>query len=202
MKKIILIIFSILILVSCNNGDNPTTNESEVTSESSNIIYEGSLIDSSLSENDNNIPGLLYTLPEYEWNEEELSNTTHTYRRGGDYNTGLYFSYYYMAGQSELPIDVDNAFATRITTIQKNENLSSINIEESAFNEYPCIYITTTYDYEPSDDSRTYSHFNQYILCFIANDGLYIVQLATTDDLRLHMDEFNEIVESIVIVPI
>jgi hypothetical protein len=197
-KSVILLLCLLTLLSSCN--DKPIESGSEVNSENSTITSEASIDVSSKAE-DFDIPGLSY-VSNPSWYPIQVSNTVHNYDIGGEYGLGISFTYLHMAGQTELPIDVNEAFSIRISTIRNNENLTNIITEESIFQGYPCIYITATYDYEPSSDPQVDTHFNQYILCVVANDGLYVITWTTTGELDICMNEYNEVIESIVITPI
>ena len=188
-KNIILLIISVFLFASCiSDGTSSATESSE---ENTHIEMSSPL------EEDISISGLTYILPEYRWNEGELSSTQHVYYRGGDFNTVLCVAY-------QTPINIETILGECVEEIRESEHLTRIAVENGVFQIYPCVYVTVTYEYDfdTTNNPQVKTNFHQYILFFVANNGLYTVQITTPSDLSVYIGDFNEIIDSIVITPI
>ena len=197
MKKILSFICACTLIFT---GCQKVATSSTINSENINTISNEELSDVISIYNEERIMHeLSYVIEEDNWAELYINENIHqycSYAMGG-VDTLLYIQY-----SAELygnPVNENTALDEVIYKVQNSENITYFEIEESTFQGYRCVYIYHTSVVQVED--TTY-YQNNYALSFVANDVLYTILISSPDELDVYMENYNEVIESIVIVPI
>ena len=177
---------------STNNSETISTISSEELSDVISVYNEERIIH-----------GVSYIIEEDSWAELSINENIHqycSYSVGGmdtllriQYSTELYGN----------PINEDTTLDELAYAIEHTEDVTYFEIEEDTFQGYRCHYIYRSLNVvQEIDNSLVTYHYHNYSLSFVANDVLYIILLVSPNELDTYMDDFNEVIDSIVITPI
>ena len=197
MKKLYMffIVISILVLSGCQ-PDNVGSSDETIISEIS--VTEISEIS---NEEDRSITGLSYFISKDDWVYLSDRPSVQTYHSVYGINTMLYVQY-----STELydnPINEETVLDELAYAVEHTEGVTYFEIEESTFQGYRCHYIFRSLDIvQEIDNSYVTYHYYNYSLSFVANGGLYTIVLTSPEELDRYMEDFNEVIDSIVITPI
>ena len=197
MKKVLIvfIIVSVLILSACQPDSIDSSDETTISEISVIEISEAS------NEEGRSIIGLSYYVSKDKWYYLSDESYVQSYHSWYSMDTILYV--HYCTEIDGVLINEDTVLDEQVNAIRYAEGVTGFEVEESTFQGYPCVYMRYYYDYvQEIDSSYIDRHFNNYELLFVANGGLYTITLASTDEVDFYMEDFNEVIESIVITPI
>ena len=195
MKKVIIFLFFCFILfVSCEKSTTVSSSEIEivnsVSSENSNIGNENRAI-----------YHLSYFISKDTWVEIDNLSNIHWYHSVYDMDTMVYVQYDIEI--DGVPINPNTILSDIIASSRQGVEVVCFETEAGTFQNYPCIYIHRSINInQDSSDEKAIKRINQYSLIFVVDDTLYTVILSSPNDLEFYMDDFNEIIDSIVITPI
>ena len=192
---IVLIMICVLFYSGCNGIDDDRSSFASEPEISTSEVSEIS------SDEMRAVTGLSYSVPKNKWHYLSDNPNVQTYNSMFGIDTLLYVQY-----STELydrPINEETVLDELAYAVEHTEGVTYFEIEESTFQGYRCHYIFRSLDVvQEIDNSYVTYHYYNYSLSFVANGGLYTIVLTSPEELDRYMEDFNEVIDSIVITPI